>query len=40
VPAWRLAGALRAFAVVELPEGALARCDTQRGDLLELVDLA
>jgi uncharacterized membrane protein (UPF0127 family) len=40
VPAWRLAGALGAFAVVELPDGALARCDTQRGDLLELIDLA
>ena len=31
---WRLAGSIRAFAVVELPAGALARSQTQRGDLL------
>jgi uncharacterized membrane protein (UPF0127 family) len=34
VPAWRLAGALRAFAVVELPAGTLDRTGTVRGDRL------
>jgi uncharacterized protein len=36
VPPWRLAGALRAYAVVELPAGTLARCETRSGDTLEL----
>jgi hypothetical protein len=36
VPPWRLAGALGAYAVIELPGGALTRCDTRRGDVLEL----
>ena len=40
VPPWRLAGALRAYAVIELPGGALARHDTRRGDLLELIAAA
>lgn len=31
---WRLAGAFRSFAVVELPAGALARSHTIRGDVL------
>lgn len=34
VAPWRLAGSIRAFAVVELPAGALARSQTQRGDRL------
>ena len=34
VPAWRLAGALRAFGVIELPAGSLARSDTRTGDQL------
>jgi uncharacterized membrane protein (UPF0127 family) len=37
VPPWRLAGALRAYAVIELPGGALARCETRPGDVLELL---
>jgi uncharacterized membrane protein (UPF0127 family) len=36
VPPWRFSGALRAYAVIELPGGALTRCDTRRGDVLEL----
>ena len=32
--AWRIAASLRAFAVVELPAGALARADITRGDRL------
>lgn len=31
---WRMTGALRAFAVVELPAGALALTDTVPGDVL------
>ena len=34
VPAWRLAASLGAFAVVELPSGALDRSDLAPGDLL------
>lgn len=34
MPAWRLAASLRAFAVVELPSGALARADVKPGDQL------
>ena len=33
---WRLAGALRAHAVVELPAGTLARQDTLAGDVLTI----
>jgi uncharacterized membrane protein (UPF0127 family) len=33
---WRLAGALRAYAVVELPVGTLARYDTVVGDILTI----
>lgn len=40
VPPWRLAGALRAYAVIELPGGALTRCETRRGDVLELAPRA
>jgi uncharacterized membrane protein (UPF0127 family) len=34
LPAWRIAWALKAYAVVELPAGALERADTRRGDRL------
>ena len=34
---WRLAAAFRAYAVVEMPAGALARSNTSRGDRLEVV---
>ena len=34
---WRLAAAFGAFAVVELPAGTLARCDTVAGDTLAIV---
>jgi uncharacterized membrane protein (UPF0127 family) len=34
MPAWRMAASLRAFAVVELPAGALARSDVKPGDQL------
>ena len=34
MPAWRLAASLRAFAVVELPGGALDRSDVKPGDQL------
>jgi uncharacterized protein len=37
VKPWRVAGALRAYAVIELPGGVLAVCRTLRGDILELV---
>lgn len=36
MPPWRIALALRAFAVVELPAGVLKATDTRRQDLLEL----
>jgi uncharacterized membrane protein (UPF0127 family) len=32
MPAWRMAASLRAFAVVELPAGALARSNVKPGD--------
>jgi uncharacterized membrane protein (UPF0127 family) len=34
LPPWRLAGALRAVAVIELPAQALTRSDTRNGDRL------
>jgi uncharacterized membrane protein (UPF0127 family) len=34
---WRMAGALRAYAVVELPAGTLERTETRRGDRLIVV---
>jgi uncharacterized membrane protein (UPF0127 family) len=37
VPPWRIAGALRAYAVVELPAGTLKRTETRRGDRLIVV---
>jgi uncharacterized protein len=39
VPAWRIAGALKGFAVIELRSGALSESQTQRGDRLALVGL-
>jgi uncharacterized membrane protein (UPF0127 family) len=36
LPAWRLAMSLRAYAVVELPAGALARSETRPGDVLAI----
>jgi uncharacterized membrane protein (UPF0127 family) len=33
---WRIAAALRAFAVIELPAGALERSDTVSGDIVAL----
>ena len=33
---WRIAAAFGAFAVVELPAGTLARCDTATGDTLSI----
>ena len=34
---WRVAAAFGAYAVVELPAGTLARCDTVAGDTLAIV---
>jgi uncharacterized membrane protein (UPF0127 family) len=36
VPPWRIAAAWSAFAVVELPAGALDRSDTRAGDILSI----
>ena len=33
---WRVAAAFRAYAVIELPAGTLARCDTVPGDTLAI----
>lgn len=35
---WRVAGAMRGYAAVELSAGTLARCDTVRGDRLIVVE--
>lgn len=37
LPPWRIAAALGAHAVVELPAGTLARCDTVAGDTLAIL---
>ena len=37
VKPWRLAASLRGFAVIELPSGTLARCETRAGDMLAIV---
>ena len=34
---WRIAAAMRAYGVVELPAGTLAGCDTAAGDVLAVV---
>ena len=39
VKPWRMSGALRAFAVIEMRAGTLAERDTQPGDVLELCRL-
>ena len=39
MPPWRIAGAWRAFAVIELPAGALARADTRPGDVLRIAGI-
>jgi uncharacterized membrane protein (UPF0127 family) len=36
VPPWRIAGAWRAFAVIELPAGALRQADVQPSDVLRI----
>lgn len=38
VPPRRIAGSLRAFAVVEMAAGELARSDTRVGDVIEVAD--
>jgi uncharacterized protein len=38
VPAWRIVGALRGFAVIELHANSLTESQTQRGDRLALVE--
>jgi uncharacterized membrane protein (UPF0127 family) len=37
VPAWRLLGALGAYATIELPSGAIAQSGVERGHRLELI---
>ena len=37
VKPWRMSGALRAFAVIEMRAGTLAERDTRPGDILEVV---
>ena len=37
VKPWRIAGAFRAFAAIELPAGTLRRSETIAGDILEIV---
>lgn len=37
VKPWRIAAAFRAYAVIELAAGSLARCDTRAGDALAIV---
>src|SRR5436190_11391461 len=39
LPAWRIALSLRAYAVVEMPAGSLARSDTRAGDVLAVQSL-
>jgi uncharacterized membrane protein (UPF0127 family) len=38
LPPWRIAGALRAYAVVELAPGTLAQADTRAGDQLSIAE--
>jgi uncharacterized membrane protein (UPF0127 family) len=37
LPPWRIAGAFRAYAAVELPSGTLTRSETIAGDTLAIV---
>ena len=39
VPPWRIAAAIGAYAVIELPAGTLARCETVRGDTVSILPL-
>ena len=39
MPPWRIAVAWRAFAVIELPAGALEPSDTRPGDLLQITEI-
>ncbi len=39
VPPWRMAAALRAYAVIEMPVGAIDRADVLPGDTLSVVQL-
>jgi len=39
LPPWRMAVAPRAFAVIELPAGTLAQCETVTGDALAIVQV-
>ena len=40
VPARRIVGALRGFAVIEMRAGSLTASDTRAGDQLQLIELA
>ena len=40
VPAWRLSACLSAHSVIELPAGTIDRTQTERGDTLEILELA
>ena len=38
VKPWRMAAAIRAYAAIELPAGTLAACETDSGDVLEVIE--
>jgi uncharacterized protein len=38
VPAWRFSGCLSAHSVLELPAGTIQKTNTERGDVLEIVE--
>jgi uncharacterized membrane protein (UPF0127 family) len=38
VPAWRFSGCLSAHSVLELPAGTIEKTNTERGDILEIVE--
>jgi uncharacterized membrane protein (UPF0127 family) len=40
VPPWRMAAALRGYAVIELPPGALERAEVRKGDTLSIIAIA
>ena len=40
VPAWRLSACLSAHSVIELPAGTIHKTQTQRGDILEILEPA
>jgi uncharacterized protein len=37
VPAWRLSACLSAHSILELPAGTIRKTQTERGDVLEIV---